>query len=331
MQWSGLSITNLKCIFKTLYFLKGRQIFKTALFPFRHKTVFHEVIEDEDPPLASMSAQDILGEWKINHTELHFGKKIVESAGTNISHGKWHGDVVIHTFDTNEKIDDYLRNIKALMHIRHENIVSFMGASTVDDLGLGYIITNPVRAESLHAKSSGLASMPVITKMSIACQVANALGYLHAKDITHGRLCSRNVFLEPKVQLSLLDYAIGHQNTAYSSPQVLSNQSAPKTIADDIFAFGTLIFEIFSGKLPFNGSHSVVKKEILANQIHSALDSFPCTNRLKKVIQVCWQFQACHRLPISAIRHNFAPGSCLVRRHSSSEPRLDQLHLKKLI
>ena len=59
-----------------------------------------------------------------------------------------------------------------------------------------------------------------LERISIAKQLCNALGYLHAKDIVHGRICSRNVFLESKVQLSLLDYAVGIQNTVYSSPQV---------------------------------------------------------------------------------------------------------------
>ena len=53
-------------------------------------------------------------------------------------------------------------------------------------------------------------------------QIAHALGYLHAKDIVHGRLCSRNVFLESKVQLSVLDYSVGHSNVVYSSPQLLN-------------------------------------------------------------------------------------------------------------
>ena len=56
---------------------------------------------------------------------------------------------------------------------------------------------------------------------SFLFQVANALGYIHAKNITHGRLCSRNIFLEHKVQLSLLDYTIGQSNLVYSSPQLL--------------------------------------------------------------------------------------------------------------
>ena len=59
-------------------------------------------------------------------------------------------------------------------------------------------------------------------KKSFFFQIAHALGYLHAKDIVHGRLCSRNVFLESKVQLSVLDYSVGQSNVVYSSPQLLN-------------------------------------------------------------------------------------------------------------
>ena len=64
------------------------------------------------------------------------------------------------------------------MHIRHENIVSFMGASIFadsldSDIKNYTIITNPVKAESLFARSAELPGMYVATKMSIANQVCN--------------------------------------------------------------------------------------------------------------------------------------------------------------
>lgn len=42
-------------------------------------------------------------------------------------------------------------------------------------------------------------------RVSIGRQVAQAMGYLHAKGITAQVLNSRNIYLEPKVKLSLLD------------------------------------------------------------------------------------------------------------------------------
>ena len=97
-----------------------------------------------------------------------------------ISHGKWHGDIVIHTFKIKnadkKSTETYYARAKSMMHIRHENIVSFMGASIFAD-SIEYdvrnysIITNPVKADSLFAKSAELPGMYGATKMSIANQV----------------------------------------------------------------------------------------------------------------------------------------------------------------
>ena len=94
--------------------------------------------------------------------------------------------------------------------------------------------------------------------MSILIQAANALSYLHAKDIIHGRLSSQNIFLENKVLVSMLDYAPTTPNLQYCAPEigrllrpdtVCSNPA--KTKAGDVFSFGTLIYLLFIGRLPY--------------------------------------------------------------------------------
>ena len=60
----------------------------------------------------------------------------------------------------------------------------------------------------------------ISTKMAVCSGVAHAIGYLHAKDIVHGRISSKNVFLEPKVQLSLLDYAGDQSNIIYQAMDI---------------------------------------------------------------------------------------------------------------
>ena len=96
-------------------------------------------------------------------------------------------------------------------------------------------------------------------RMSILMQVANALSYLHAKDIIHGRLSSQNIFLENKVLVSMLDYAPTTLNLQYCPPEIgrvlnpdtfCSNPA--KTKAGDVFSFGTLIYLLFIGRLPFD-------------------------------------------------------------------------------
>ena len=145
-----------------------------------------------------------------------------------------------------------------------------MGASLITATNTYNIVTNPVKAQSLYSrlKSSSLPPLDKEYTICVAKQLSNAMGYLHAKDIVHGRISSRNVFLEGKIQLSLLDYAVGIPNTVYSSPMVLSEKKSSsifrgKDKADDVFAFGTLLFELFSAQLPFSGDgNDVIEAKI---------------------------------------------------------------------
>jgi len=61
------------------------------------------------------------------------------------------------------------------MHIRHENIVSYMGASMDENHSIIHctIITNPVQSESLFSKLTERhgSELDVSAKMSIAKQV----------------------------------------------------------------------------------------------------------------------------------------------------------------
>ena len=151
-------------------------------FLFFRSNVFHEVIEDESPPSVTADIIEEVeeGEWNIKHEEIYFGQKIVDEPRHQISHGKWHGDIVIHTFKIKnadkKSTEIYYARAKSMMHIRHENIVSFMGASICAD-SIEYdvrnysIITNPVKADSLFAKSAELPGVYGATKMSIANQV----------------------------------------------------------------------------------------------------------------------------------------------------------------
>lgn len=51
-----------------------------------------------------------------------------------IFRGRWHGDVMIHTFDMSGTESDrlmrsFLDDVRTLTKIRHENVALFMGAS----------------------------------------------------------------------------------------------------------------------------------------------------------------------------------------------------------
>lgn len=51
-------------------------------------------------------------------------------------------------------------------------------------------------------------SIPVIRAINIASQVAKGMGYLHAKDILHKDLKSRNIFIESNCKVVISDFGL---------------------------------------------------------------------------------------------------------------------------
>ena len=54
---------------------------------------------------------------------------------------------------------------------------------------------------------SGVGGGSVFSSLQVARQISQAMGYLHAKGVVVQTLCSRNVSLEPKVKLCLMDHS----------------------------------------------------------------------------------------------------------------------------
>ena len=90
-----------------------------------------------------------LGDFKIKFNELEFQKLIFKSSRTKIHQGRWHGEVVIHSChpENDGDVQSWLSDVRALTHIRHENVVLYMGAC-VEPPNFA-IVTSPVKVRDL--------------------------------------------------------------------------------------------------------------------------------------------------------------------------------------
>lgn len=78
---------------------------------------------------------------------------------------------------------------------------------------------------------------------------------------------------------------------------------------DDIFAFGTLLFELFSGKLPFaNENEITIANKIRSGHLPNQLRHIDCTDKLKKLIHRCWNHVEEMRPRILYLVQFFHPG-----------------------
>ena len=60
----------------------------------------------------------------------------------------------------------------------------------------------------MRLPNSRITLVSVINERKLHFQVSQAMSYLHSRGIVHGHLNSRNVFLEAKVKLSILDHSM---------------------------------------------------------------------------------------------------------------------------
>jgi len=106
-------------------------------------------------------------------------------------------------------------------------------------------------------------------------EIASALDYLQRQGVIHRDLKSSNILLDLSDHTYLADFGLarilststlafhtGHGTPPYASPEQVSSKEI--TSKSDIFSFGILLFEMFTGQLPWNG-----KRQLGIEQLHS--------------------------------------------------------------
>ena len=277
-----------------------------------------------------------LGDFRIKQSELQFGRLLRRPGPhSRINLGRWHGDVVIHSCNPqdDEDVKTWLAEVRSLANIRHENLVLYMGACVEPPLFA--VITSPVKAESLHTVAVVRGKkLAAAAKLSVLRQTAEAFSYLHAKGISHGRLSAHNIFLEPKVKVSLLDYAPASLNLEYCSPEVvrLLDATSPyrvplKSPEADVFAFGTLIYQMATDSQPLKDLPAQ-SRLFLAGQgrLPSLISPSISSSSLGRLAARCWCSNPNNRPTFLELGSLLRPARCFDKKLSTSEPRnLDQL------
>ena len=160
------------------------------------------------------------------------------------------------------------REARAVLHLSHENIVRAFDVGETD--GLPYIVLEFVGGRTLKEIIDENGPMPSRIAVALVVQVLDALGAAHAAGIIHRDVKPQNVIVMQSGKVKLMDFGIAREvdantvtftgSTVLGSVHYLSPEQAkglPVTEGSDLYSAGIMLYEMLTGRVPFDGENSV--------------------------------------------------------------------------
>lgn len=147
--------------------------------------------------------------------------------------------------------------------LSHPSIVTIYDVGEEHDLA--YIAMDYIQGDSLDQHLRDGELLPLEDVFTVGIQVAEALAYAHNQNVVHRDVKPGNIIYDQeKGQLKVTDFGIAcltdnsktRTGTVLGSPYYMSpEQIAGKKVdgRSDLFSLGITLYQLFSGKLPFEG------------------------------------------------------------------------------
>jgi eukaryotic-like serine/threonine-protein kinase len=211
------------------------------------------------------------------------------------------------------------REARAIAAVEHVNICPLYDVGATD--GINFLVMQYVAGETLANRISR-GPIPVGEAIGLAQQIAAGLDAAHGQGIIHRDLKPSNIRLTPEGRVKLVDFGLAKAmlpgssadpdisptvtaspteagailgTAAYMSPEQARGRQVDKRT--DIWAFGGVLFEMLTGRNPFDG-HSLA--DVLAAVIGRDPNwtALPATTprRIRELLQRCLQKDPARRL-----------------------------------
>lgn len=179
--------------------------------------------------------------------------------------------VAIKVIDAPFRTDpDYIvrfeREAQAIARLKHPHIVTLYRYGEAD--GLLYLAMEYIEGADLAAILAGYRAdqslMPAARAGQIIRPICLALDYAHQQGVVHRDVKPSNIMVDPEGRPVLTDFGLAlldnrTRGEIFGTPHYMAPEqvvsSAGATPQSDLYSIGVILFEIFTGKLPFDAVH----------------------------------------------------------------------------
>jgi serine/threonine protein kinase/tetratricopeptide (TPR) repeat protein len=181
-----------------------------------------------------------------------------------------------HVSQSDQEKSRFFQEAKSASALNHPNVCTIYGIDEFENQQ--FIEMELVDGVTLRGKIAESKLLNIKQVVEYGVQIAEALQEAHSKGIIHRDIKSENIMVNSKNQIKVMDFGLaklkGSLNLtrtsstigtlAYMSPEQI--QGIEADIRSDIFSYGVVLFEMTTGKMPFQGEHEAAIMYSIVNE-----------------------------------------------------------------
>jgi len=219
----------------------------------------------------------------IPYSSLGLGKKIGQGGFSEIYESQWLGvpvavKVIFDPKITEELKEEFNNEIEKLFILRHPYIIQLYGITDKDKSQKLAVITELAPKGSLfdylHKNPKTKNNLSLEFKNKISKQLICTMAYIHTRGFVHRDLKTQNILLDKNLDMKMCDFGLTKLKSelnsgsgqfagtpCYMAPELFDRKYYDEKV--DVFAFGTVLWEIYSQKIPYiNCDSAEIKQKV---------------------------------------------------------------------
>lgn len=168
--------------------------------------------------------------------------------------------------DDKQAVRQFITESKAVAMLDHPNIVKILDVVIREETK--YIVMSYIEGETLRSYMDRVGVLPLNKTIDILLQILDALDHAHSKGVVHRDIKPQNILMLKNGKVVVTDFGIAKiadsdtvsDDKTIGTVYYISPEQAEGVAIDhrsDIYSLGAMLFEMITGKLPFNADSTV--------------------------------------------------------------------------